>query len=201
MPIERRPVVVGFGPGDICRTGVGNGRFAAARLGAGRDIDSRISWQVKRFWQDGALNPESNVQLLAKAEPVLLLMGSLPASMIHGSAGYCSSCIRPELTRVSDRCTSSYRYRYAAASSQKSPVPGSLSWWRIALSTSHRLAMGTRPFDRSYLLADQQVIPARSWILAIGHSARDTFEMCAAKRGCPWLPRPFHGSEDRASAG
>lgn len=36
MPIERRPVVVGFGPGgDICRTGVGNGRFAAARPGAG----------------------------------------------------------------------------------------------------------------------------------------------------------------------
>ena len=62
MPIERRPVVVGFGPA---------GRFAALVLAMaglrplvlerGQDIDSRIS-QVKCFWQDGALNPESNVQ-------------------------------------------------------------------------------------------------------------------------------------------
>lgn len=60
--LERRPVIVGFGPA---------GMFAAltlARHGCeplvlerGNDVDTRHE-DIERFWQGGALNPQSNVQ-------------------------------------------------------------------------------------------------------------------------------------------
>ena len=59
---EKRPVVVGFGPAGIFAAyTLAKAGLCPIVLERGRDVDSRTE-DVKKFWEGGKLDPESNVQ-------------------------------------------------------------------------------------------------------------------------------------------
>ncbi len=61
-PLSERPVVVGFGPaGMFCALLLARAGYRPVVLERGEKMDSRIQ-SVEKFWKDGTLNPESNIQ-------------------------------------------------------------------------------------------------------------------------------------------
>lgn len=61
-PLENRPVVVGFGPAGIfAALLLAEYGYAPLVIERGAEIDERTT-DVSRFWKEGILNPESNVQ-------------------------------------------------------------------------------------------------------------------------------------------
>lgn len=178
MPIERRPVVVGFGPAGIFAALVlAMAGLRPLVLERGQDIDSRIS-QVKRFWQDGALNPESNVQF-GEGGAGTFSDGKLNTGIndpriswvlqqLHQAGADESILIdaRPHIgTDMLRQVVKNLRTRIISLGGEvrfQHQLTG-LQWEQGHLTGA--------------ILADQQVIPCSELILAIGHSARDTFEM------------------------
>lgn len=60
--LSDRPVIIGFGPaGLFCGLMLARAGFRPVILERGADVDTRTK-EVKRFWKEGTLNPESNVQ-------------------------------------------------------------------------------------------------------------------------------------------
>lgn len=58
----KRPIIIGMGPaGLFCGYFLAKAGFAPLLLERGKDVDGRLK-DVEAFWQDGRLNPESNVQ-------------------------------------------------------------------------------------------------------------------------------------------
>ena len=61
-PLGNRPVIIGFGPaGMFCALFLARAGFKPLVLERGLDADSRIL-SVNRFWKEGILDPECNVQ-------------------------------------------------------------------------------------------------------------------------------------------
>ena len=61
-PLEGRPIIVGAGPaGLFCAYTLAEQGYAPLLLEQGQAVPERTA-QVDRFWQDGALDPSSNVQ-------------------------------------------------------------------------------------------------------------------------------------------
>ena len=191
MPIERRPVVVGFGPAGIFAALVlAMAGLRPLVLERGQDIDSRIS-QVKRFWQDGALNPESNVQF-GEGGAGTFSDGKLNTGIndpriswvlqqLHQAGADESILIdaRPHIgTDMLRQVVKNLRTRIISLGGEvrfQHQLTG-LQWEQGHLTGA--------------ILADQQVIPCSELILAIGHSARDTFEALHSA-GVPMEPKPF----------
>ena len=59
---ENRPVVVGFGPGGMfCALALAKAGLRPIVIERGADVDKRAE-AVSKYWQEGVLNPETNVQ-------------------------------------------------------------------------------------------------------------------------------------------
>lgn len=62
QPLDHRPVIVGFGPcGMFCGLLLARRGYRPLIIERGGCIEDRVR-DVERFWRDGVLNPESNVQ-------------------------------------------------------------------------------------------------------------------------------------------
>lgn len=62
VPMKNRPVIVGMGPaGLFCGYMLAQQGYKPILIERGKDVDSRTE-DVKRFWETGKLNPQSNVQ-------------------------------------------------------------------------------------------------------------------------------------------
>lgn len=62
VSLSERPVVIGFGPaGMFCALELARRGYQPIVLERGRDVDRRTR-DVEAFWQGGGLNPDSNVQ-------------------------------------------------------------------------------------------------------------------------------------------
>lgn len=191
-PLKERPVIIGFGPaGMFCGLMLARAGFAPLILERGEDVDSRAE-KVNRFWAGGALNPESNVQFgeggagtfsdgklntlvkdpsgrNKKVLEILAEAGADPSityvNKPHVGTDVLSLVvknIRQEIIRLGGEI------RFNCKMTDFTDENGQLT----SITASQRQEDGT---------SKEEIIPAQAVVLAIGHSARDTFAMLAGK--------------------
>lgn len=191
-PLKERPVIIGFGPaGMFCGLMLARAGFAPLILERGEDVDSRAD-KVNQFWAGGALNPESNVQFgeggagtfsdgklntlvkdpsgrNKKVLEILAEAGADPSityvNKPHVGTDVLSLVvknIRQEIIRLGGEI------RFNCKMTDFTDENGRLT----SITASQRQGDGT---------LKEVTIPARAVVLAIGHSARDTFAMLAEK--------------------
>lgn len=202
-PLSHRPVIAGFGPaGMFCALMLARAGYRPLVLERGSRIEERTR-QVKAFWEGGALSVESNVQFgeggagtfsdgklntlvkdpSGRNQKVLEILAEAGAdsSIIYKSKPHVGTDvlslvvkhIREEILRLGGEI------RFDTRLEDIETEQGRLS----AVFVSDEEEKGVKAASNRKL----ERIPAQALVLAIGHSARDTFEMLVKK---PLLIQP-----------
>lgn len=191
IPLDKRPIVIGMGPaGLFCGLILAQMGYKPLILERGEDVDNR-SKTVAKFWKTGHLNVESNVQFG------------------EGGAGTFSD--GKLTTRIKDpRCRKILEELVRAGSPQEimysfKPHVGTDILKNVVKNLREEIKrLGGQVIFNSKVtdfkimdgkivgleINSDQIINAEAVVLAVGHSARDTFEMIYS-RGVGIIQKPF----------
>ena len=188
---EKRPVVIGFGPA---------GMFAALILAMagqkplvlerGEDAASRHE-KVEAFWKNGVLDPKSNVQF-GEGGAGTFSDGKLNTGVNNPRIGW----ILEQFVKAGAREDILYDAKPHVGTDVLLEVVQNLRKRIIALGGEVRFGAqvtGVRVAGDAITGVEvngSEIIPCDAAVLAIGHSARDTFEMLHGQ-GIPMEPKPF----------
>ena len=191
---EKRPVVVGFGPG---------GMFAALALAIaglrpivierGQDAETRRA-AVERFWQTGTLDPECNVQF-GEGGAGTFSDGKLNTGTKNERQGW----ILRQLADAGADESITYDAKPHVGTDVLIHVVQNLRARIIALGGEVRFGTKLTGFQKTNgkltgieitTKDDVSTLECEQVILALGHSARDTFELLE-REGIPMEPKPF----------
>ena len=187
-----RPIVVGFGPcGMFAALILAEAGLRPIVLERGRPVADRVR-DVEKFWNEGILDPESNVQFgeggagtfsdgklttrirdprIGKVIDEMISAGAPEDIAYKQKAHIGTDVLRTMVTNVRERIES-----------QGGEVRFSSRLTDLFLAADGSLT-GIR-------VNDEEDLPARDLILAIGHSARDTFRMLH-RAGLDMEAKPF----------
>jgi uncharacterized protein len=189
-PLAERPVVIGSGPaGALAAYFLARHGYRPILLERGRKVRDRIL-DVKAFDAGGPHNPESNY-----------LFGEGGAGTFSDGKLTCR-CSGPDVQRVLEvfaECKGKpsilYDQRPHLGSNRLPAVVKALRQRIEASGGEFRFDCRVEDIDIAGgqvrgLATSSGYLPASVVVLAIGHSARDTYEMLLA-RGVPMVPKPF----------
>ena len=190
-PAQKRPVVVGFGPA---------GMFAALILAMagqkplvlerGDDAQTRHD-KVERFWQTGKLDPRSNVQF-GEGGAGTFSDGKLNTGVNNPRIGW----VLEQFVKAGAREEILYDAKPHVGTDVLLTVVQNLRKRIIDLGGEVRFntqVTGIRTENGALTgleLMDGSILECDTAIFAIGHSARDTFEMLL-EQNVPMEPKPF----------
>lgn len=191
--LSHPPVIIGCGPaGLFCGLMLAQAGYRPLILERGKDVDSRRE-RVERFWRDGTLDPETNVQFGeggagtfsdGKLNTLVKDPGGRNQKVLEILAEYGAD---PEIL---------YVHKPHVGTDVLGEVVKNMRRQIIRLGGQVR-------FDSQVtdLIAEdgqmaavevngQEIVPASQVVLAVGHSARDTFSMLYQK-GVPMAQKAF----------
>ena len=193
-----RPVIIGTGPaGLFCGLMLARKGYMPILLERGEDVDARTD-RVARFWETGQLDPSSNVQF-GEGGAGTFSDGKLN-TLVKDTFGRNREVLRiltefggdpsilyvnkPHIgTDVLSRIVKSIRTEIEKLGGQV-----------LFQSQVTDFVTGGEPGEsrriKALVVNGSQVLEAETVVLAIGHSARDTFETLLA-RGIPMEPKAF----------
>lgn len=196
--LAHRPVIIGCGPaGLFCGLMLARAGYRPVILERGEDVDAR-RLTVDRFWQTGSLHPDSNVQF-----------GEGGAGTF--SDGKLNTLVKDPFRRnalvlnlfweFGADASILYDYKPHIGTDVLAGIVKSMRQEIIRLGGTVRFSCQVTDLkvnNRQLLgleLKDtktgaQEFLPADAAVLAIGHSARDTFEMLH-RRGVPMDKKSF----------
>lgn len=190
-PREDRPVVIGFGPA---------GMFAALVLALagrrpivlerGEDALTRHQ-KVEEFWKTGKLDPRSNVQF-GEGGAGTFSDGKLNTGVNNPRIGW----ILEQFVAAGARENILFDAKPHVGTDVLLEVVQNLRKRIIALGGEVRFGCQVERLEldgnqlAGVILTSGETVPCTQAILAIGHSARDTFESLLAQ-GVPMEPKPF----------
>jgi uncharacterized FAD-dependent dehydrogenase len=190
QPMGYRPVVIGSGPGGLAAAYfLADSGYRPLVLERGRPVRDRIR-DVHDFDSGGPLNPESNY-----------LFGEGGAGTFSDGKLTCRSS-GPDVERILQlfaECKGKpsilYEYRPHLGSNRLPAVVKALRRAIEARGGEFRFSCRVEDLDKSEnglrgVITSSGYIPVDVIVLAIGHSARDTYEMLR-RRGVPMAPKPF----------
>ncbi len=180
LPMEYRPVIVGTGPaGLFCGLMLARHGYRPVLLERGQDVDTRIK-DVADFWETGTLKPESNVQFG------------------EGGAGTFSDGKLNTLVKDKDGRNREVLRLFVEAGADSSilydskPHIGTDELVRIVRNIREKIERcgGSVRFGAQMtgiltgadgltglVINKEEVLPCKTAVLALGHSARNTFQM------------------------
>ncbi len=190
QPLEHRPVVIGSGPaGLVAAYFLAQQGYQPLVLERGRPVRDRIH-DVRAFDAGGPLQPESNY-----------LFGEGGAGTFSDGKLTCRSS-GPDVRRVLELFTECkgkpsilYDYRPHLGSNRLPAVVKAIRQRIEGMGGEFRFSCRVEDLDLSEhglrgLATSSGYIPASVAVLAIGHSARDTYAMLL-RRGVPMVHKPF----------
>jgi uncharacterized FAD-dependent dehydrogenase len=191
QPLTDRPVIVGFGPaGMLAALTLAEHGYQPLVLEQGRDIDRRTA-DVAAFWQTGTLNEISNVQF-GEGGAGTFSDGKLTTRVTDPRMRFCldqyiEAGAPPEIR---------YLHKPHIGTDRLRQVVKTIRQKVIALGGEVRFEAKVADLIlrdgqvQAVALADGSVIACSALLLAIGHSARDTYELLQ-RRGVAMEPKPF----------
>ena len=193
-PLRERPVIVGFGPaGMFCGLMLARAGYRPLILERGLDADSRAK-AVARYWTDGTLDTECNVQFgeggagtfsdgklntlvkdpSGRNKEVLKILaqaGADPTITYVNKPHVGTDVLRTVVKNIRSEIESlGGEVRFGCRLEDFETQNGHLCSIRVSARKGTSEAVRT-----------VEEIPASALVLAIGHSARDTFAMLAEK--------------------
>ena len=178
LPLEHRPVVVGFGPcGMFCALTLARQGYRPIILERGADVDKRTG-KVNAFWNGGSLDTNTNVQFgeggagtfsdgkltCRNGDP--LLDGILSDFVRHGAPEDILYSALPHIgTDILKNVVKSIRKEIIS-------LGGEIRFETAVTDIKSKDGKLT-----SLLLSDRTELPCDVAVFAIGHSARDTYRM------------------------
>ena len=186
-----RPVIAGFGPAGIfcaltlCRYG-----YKPIILERGNDVDTRHQ-DVKNFWQTGQLNPASNVQF-GEGGAGTFSDGKL-TTRVHDPK---MQEILTDFVKAGAPAEIKYLHKPHIGTDILHTVVKNLR--KKILAAGGEIHFASQLTDitiennsiKNITLADHTIIDCQALFLAIGHSARDTYEMLY-KKNIQMQAKPF----------
>lgn len=192
-PLAQRPVIVGTGPaGLFCGYLLAKHGYNPLLLERGRCVEDRLE-DVEKFWREGVLDPESNVQF-GEGGAGTFSDGKLN-TLVKDKFGR-----NKEVLRIFVEAGAPEEIMYEAkphiGTDILCKVVRNLRQQMIAWGAEMRF--GAQVTDlclcggqvTGVIVNGAEKIESRAVVLAVGHSARDTFEMLY-ERAVPMEAKPF----------
>ncbi len=204
LPLKERPIIVGFGPGGMFAALVlAQAGYRPIVLERGQRVEERTE-TVKRFWEEGKLNPQSNPQFgeggagtfsdgklttgikdvrIAKVLEELVKAGA-PEDILYKQKPHVGTDILREVVK-------NIREEIIALGGEVRFDSQVCGVQVEDTGTEKKLkALTVRKIDVAGKYLGEEILSCQAAVFAMGHSARDTFRMFREK-GIHMEQKPF----------